>query len=159
MKRALIITGLIFLSGIIMFLPLENASAEEQGPGLDIKGKISGQLKKTIQQIVEYIGADTRDPFEAYLKKEELKPKDEGELAKERTFPSLTVQGIIWGGRFPQAIINGKVVKVDDVIEGARVTDITKEGITVFFNNRQQTLASPAQGAPEKTTDAATAKN
>lgn len=95
---------------------------------------------------IEYKAEGSRDPFESYLKKEEVlqgQPQQEG-TAPSPPPPALTVQGIIWGGRFPQAIINNKIVKVGDTIEEARILDINKDGVTVFFGNRKYNLLSPA---------------
>jgi len=95
---------------------------------------------------VEYTADGLRDPFEDYLIIEEAAPALQEGLKQEVSLPlpSLSIQGIIWGGRFPQAIINNKVVKVGDTIEGARITDINKNGVLVFFENREYNLSSPA---------------
>jgi len=93
--------------------------------------------------IVEYKAGDLRDPFQKYLKKRisEVKPVEKASLP----LPSLTVQGIIWGGDLPQAIINNKVVKKGDTIEGVRIVDINKNGVAIFFEGQQYNLSSPAK--------------
>lgn len=98
---------------------------------------------------IEYKAEDLRDPFQNPNIAEGKKPTEESEVSetKEITPPSLTVQGLIWGGNFPQAIINNKVVKVGDIIEGVRIISIDKEGITVFFKEREYKLPPPAKGA------------
>ena len=94
---------------------------------------------------IEYKAEGLRDPLESYLKKEEVLPaQPQQEIAPSPPPPALTVQGIIWGGRFPQAIINNKIVKAGDTIEGVRIIDINKDGVTVFFGNRKYNLLSPA---------------
>lgn len=66
-------------------------------------------------------------------------------VESQEPLPDLTVQGIVWGARFPQAVINNKVVKVGDTIEGnVKVVNIDKEGIIVIFHGRQYNLAAPA---------------
>lgn len=101
---------------------------------------------------VEYNAEDLSDPFRGIII-EETPPSGE-EQALEVTpqiLPSLDVQGVIWGGRFPQAIINNKVVKIGDTIEGAVVISIDKDGITVLFAGRQYNLGPPTGGtAPNK---------
>jgi hypothetical protein len=62
-----------------------------------------------------------------------------------RPLPELKVQGLIWGGNIPQAIINGNVVAVGDVVNEARIEAIDRSGITVFFDKRSYTIFSPAQ--------------
>ena len=85
-----------------------------------------------------------RDPFqppeELEVKKEQIPP----EPVQVEPLPSLTIQGIVWGSSLPQAIINNKVVKVGDTIEGVRITDINKNGVTVFWANQEYNLSSPA---------------
>jgi len=108
---------------------------------------------------VEYKAGDLKDPFQRY-KEEKIPPGAQQKESGLSTPPSLTVQGIIWGGRFPQAIINNKVVKVGDTIEGARVISIDKEGITLLFEGMQYNLPSPAAGAlPSKKTGGEDEKN
>ena len=85
-----------------------------------------------------------RDPFqppeELEVKKEQIPP----EPVQVEPLPSLTIQGIVWGSSLPQAIINNKVVKVGDTMEGVRITDINKNGVTVFWGNQEYNLSSPA---------------
>lgn len=89
-----------------------------------------------------YTSDSLRDPFKPYLQREE-KGAPSGESPGEEIPPDLVVQGIIWGSSLPQAIINNTVVKVGDMIEEARILEISKEGVTVFFKNRQYKLGSP----------------
>ncbi len=90
-----------------------------------------------------------RDPFRDYFSEDsENQIGTETGVTKEAevTPPSLTVQGIISGGRINQAIINNKIVKVGDTIEGAGITNIDKNGITIFFSNKSYKISSPAAG-------------
>ena len=87
---------------------------------------------------VTYKSEGARDPFLE-------KVSGVGASAAAKTnLSELSVQGIVWGGAFPQAIINNKVVKVGDTIKDARVIDISKDGVTVFLGGRQYNLNSPA---------------
>lgn len=45
--------------------------------------------------------------------------------------PAISIQGVIWGGGNPKAIINGNVYAVGDLVDGARIVSIKREGITV----------------------------
>lgn len=99
-----------------------------------------------VRPVVEYKSGKLRDPFRTYFVKEEIKessqenldlPKPEFDLSK------LKVQGIVWGGRSPQAIINGQVLSVGDLIEGAQIVSIEKKGITLSFVGAIFDLAAP----------------
>ncbi|MDD5246320.1 MAG: hypothetical protein PHS09_02875 [Candidatus Omnitrophica bacterium] len=85
---------------------------------------------------VEYKGEGLRDPFRGRIETRAGAKASSGP-------PPLTVQGVIWGTSLPQAIISGKVVKIGDTIEKARIIDITKEGVTIFYEGQQYTLSSP----------------
>jgi hypothetical protein len=54
--------------------------------------------------------------------------------------PNLVASGVVWGGHTPQAIINGKIVKEGDAIEGVEILEIRKEGILAFFNGQEFTI-------------------
>jgi len=89
---------------------------------------------------IEYKSEDLRNPFEE--EKIEIQQEQPKEEAQVKPLPSLEIQGIVWGGSLPQAIINNEVVSVGDTIEEARITDINKSGVTVFFGNRQYNLTT-----------------
>ena len=87
---------------------------------------------------IEYKSEELRDPFQ----EEEIEIEEQPQVQIEtKPLPSLQIQGIVWGGGFPQAIINNKVMRVGDTIEGVRITDINKNGVTVFFENQKYTLS------------------
>ena len=87
---------------------------------------------------IEYKSEDLRDPFQE--EKIEIKGEPQAQV-ETKPLPSLQIQGIVWGGSILQAIINNKVVRVGDTIEGVRITDINKSGVNVFFENQQYNLS------------------
>ena len=54
-------------------------------------------------------------------------------ILPKAALPPLRVQGIIWGGDKPSAIINDTVVEVGDTVNGVVVKSIQKGGINVAF--------------------------
>ena len=94
--------------------------------------------------LVEYTADNLRDPFDPEPVKEDDDDEEELISPAPAPLPNLEVQGIVWGSALPQAIINNRVVKIGDIIQGVRVVDISKKGITVFYSGRQQLIASPA---------------
>jgi len=156
MKRVKFIAAVVFL--ITVFI---SSLLIRHAPAIQTEVEVVEKLERLeraqsveviVRPRVEYKAGDLKDPFQRY-KEEEIPPGAQQEGPGLSTPPSLTVQGIIWGGRFPQAIINNKVVKVEDTIEGARVISIDKEGINLLFEGMQYNLPSPAAGArpPKKT--------
>jgi type II secretory pathway component PulC len=125
-KRTIVILFIGFI-GIVFSIKTARA-LESTAPG------VSPGANK-----IEYKSEDLGDPFQ----EEKIEIKEEPEVQTEAMpLPSLQIQGIVWGGGFPQAIINNKVVRAGDAIEGARIADINKSGVTVFFENRQYNLST-----------------
>ena len=99
---------------------------------------------------VKYEADALRDPFPPPPEKKVTQKGDVQEKQPETMKPveikppSLTIQGIIWGGALSQAVINGKVLKVGDTIEEAKITNISKDGIEIVFKNQTFHLASPS---------------
>jgi len=108
-----------------------------------------GMEAEPVRPKLEYKARGLRDPF----KQVDLGEKPEEEIAfkpaeVESEFPNLTVQGVIWGGIFPQAVINNQVVKAGDTIDGVIIKEINKEGVTVLFLGTERILStSPALGS------------
>ena len=79
-------------------------------------------------------------PTEVEKKKEPGKETEESETFNPST--PLIVQGVVWGGIMPQAIINDRVINIGDVIEGAKVIDISKKGVILLYKDRKYLLPS-----------------
>jgi len=92
---------------------------------------------------IEYKAEKLTDPFIDY-KAEQAQEVSE-RPAELKPLPSLTVQGMVWGGSFAQAIINGKFVKIRDTIEGAKIVEINKDGVEVLYEGHIYKLNSPAK--------------
>lgn len=112
--------------------------------------KVQGQ---TIERSrVRYGAENLKDPFQQPSidgDREGIPVTDDRVIPPDKLevpLPPLLVQGIVWGGSFPQAIINNKVVKVGDVVEGVQVVSIDKSGVKVYFEGNQHTLQPPAGG-------------
>ncbi len=91
----------------------------------------------------------TRDPFvpPATLQPPAHAPGTAAQAAPApdaTTPPTLKVQGILWGVTPPRAIINDQILTEGDMLEGARVVTITKEGVTVEFAGSQYVVRTPA---------------
>lgn len=86
---------------------------------------------------VEYTADESKEIFQSCLTNITPLLKDTSTtMLQDIKPPSLTTQGIIWQTDLPQAIINNKVVKVGDVIEGAEVIKIDKSGVEISFRNK-----------------------
>jgi len=88
---------------------------------------------------VEYVGGNYKDPFELPLALRVPIVPPEKELPvgiepeAEVGLQALRVEGMIWGSARPQAIIDGEVYDIGDVVEEAEIIGIDREGITLFY--------------------------
>jgi len=90
---------------------------------------------------IVYSASNLKDPFINAL------PVELGLAAKDKTeikLPVLTIQGIVFGPKFSQVIINNKVLKVGEQISDATVTEINKDEVSVLFNDKIYKLVAPA---------------
>lgn len=96
------------------------------------------------QNPVEYRAEDFEDPFGTMATTEEPGEKKKEVKVEARPLPPLSIQGLIWGGNFPQAIVNEQVVKIGDTINEVRIVDIKKEGLVVSFQGQEHNIPSPS---------------
>lgn len=103
---------------------------------------------------VEWSSENGRDPFEDYISEKPrddvVQKQDQALTQKEEVvvLPGLTVQGLIWGGNRPCAIINNKVIEQGgETAEGVEITNITRQGIEVNYKGKKFNLSSPAGSA------------
>lgn len=92
---------------------------------------------------VDFVNTMSKNPFYNYLKEAVMKT---GKVEEETVVaaPNLTVQGVIWGGRFHMAIIENRVLKVGDVISGYTIDKIDKNGVIVSANGKLFKLGAPS---------------
>ncbi len=104
---------------------------------------------------IEYDAAKMRDPFGESSEQEQPGkpgvPGAQGVESGRMPLPAWSLQGLIWGGKFSQAIVNGKVVRIGDTIEGAKIIDINKEGLVLFYDNRRHIVRPAVVGNSENT--------
>jgi hypothetical protein len=118
-----------------------------------LKGAFAEQEAKNLKPPeLSYTATNFRDPFEAAYPKKQVKKEvasNEAASAEEsaKNLPDFIVQGLIWGGSMPQAIIDGNVVHIGDTIQEAKVVYIDKEGITVLFYGKEYKIPAPASMA------------
>lgn len=137
MRFKRIITVIILVG--MLFVPF--CKTESKNTTDDDEGSISESIER---KKVKYDALDFRDPFEVSIIVDSsiAAKEDKVKETKEKTPPDLVVQGLIWGGAFPQAIINNKVVSVGDNIDGARIIYIGKDGVIAFFQGEQYRFRS-----------------
>jgi len=144
----LIVWGAVLLIGGVFYAkPLAAAQTDNKAA---VENK-SVQQELVSRPKVEYKAQNLRDPFQPLLTQEK---NSQADVQQVKTLPTVNIQGVIWGGIFPQAIIDEKVVKKGDMVGEMRIVEIGKEGITVLFDNKEYVL-SPSVGMGQKPTAAA----
>ncbi|HEX9564656.1 MAG TPA: hypothetical protein VF981_11820 [Gemmatimonadaceae bacterium] len=104
-----------------------------------------------------YTAHELRDPFESLLpsaiRAAQAAPQPVmpgvpidagmGQTAVEPAvqFPEIAVQGMLWGGPVPVAVIDGGVYQVGDTVSGARITAIERAGVTMEYQGVTALLA------------------
>lgn len=95
---------------------------------------------------VEYLGNEFKDPFHH---RDPMASAPARSVKSAETAPKnnpLVIQGLVWNLKDPQAIINGKVVKIGDTLEDAQILDITKEGVKIRRQGREVFLSKKRKG-------------
>jgi len=135
--------GFITLAITLTMVLVVVGSAFATKAELDEMKKLEGEEKKVevTKPKAEYTAEGLRDPFKTPFEK---KPgsQEAGDPYAGALGP-MKLQGVVWGGKFPQAIINETVLKVGDTIEGAVIVDINKYGVELFMDGKHYTLSSP----------------
>jgi hypothetical protein len=113
---------------------------------------LAQQPEAAAQPDTEYTAKGKRDPFVDLLPKD--LPPGALPVAEDENLepPEMKIQGIFWGGKFSQAIINDKVYKAGDVLENATIVRIEKEGVTIRLGSREFRVAAPASEVAPSTT-------
>lgn len=58
-----------------------------------------------------------------------------GAVATDESFSQLKIEGILWNKTNPQAIINGRLVSVNDELQGLTIKKIDKDSLTLKRGN------------------------
>ena len=96
-----------------------------------------------------YTAQDLRDPMKSFLPeppKSEVAQVQLEQASPPPPPPALRIQGLLWGGAEAQAIINDRVYKVGDLVQGTKILEINRSGVTV------EHLGQPVFYAPTRST-------
>ncbi len=76
-----------------------------------------------------------RDPFVSALPQKPIvyRPTDVTVAGGQVKPPDFSVQGMVWGSKRPQAIIEDRIYNIGDEVKGAKIVGIDKEGIKVTY--------------------------
>ena len=94
-----------------------------------------------------YTAQELRDPLKSLLPTEPPPPESspistEAAQPQQMSPPALRLQGLLWGGPKPKAIINDDVYGIGDVVEGATIKFIDHRQVTVDFQGTALSLST-----------------
>jgi competence protein ComGC len=156
-KIILIVIIPVFLLFLIYFLAknrTRDTSAVSQESIEDIIKRVSIPEKL---MTVKY--ESSRDPLRDlinayYIKKEaELKLKNPEKPLEPP--PLVKIEGLLWNTNKPQAIVAGRILNVGDEVEGFKILEIGKEGITIEYSGNpllltpKRSFSSETRQSPE----------
>lgn len=124
--------------------PAHPVKPAEQIARTDIRRPESEPVIAELKGTLDYAGYSERDPFRPSLpikekaerRAEEVPEKRKEEPPKEIVLPAFSIAGVVWGYN-PRAIIDGEVHMIGDTVKGAKILNITKEGIHMIYEEKE----------------------
>lgn len=104
-----------------------------------------------------YTAQTLRDPFKSLLPENAPAAGANGQtlavgpnqIPVKGPAPALRIQGLLWGGVKPQAIINNRVYGIDEQIEGAKIVSIDRHGVMVDYLGARLFYTPSSAGMPQ----------
>ena len=168
-RELLLVVMLLGVFALTLFGALKNAGvfrSRASGPVTETTSRAQQAAPPTTVPVqapvvkpadqARYTAFDLRDPLQSLLPEprtpEATRPQESRTVSARAPSlpPSLLLEGVVWGGAQPQAIIGQGVYGVGAVVEGATIKSIGGEGITVEFQGQTMHVAVQ-QGAVKDT--------
>lgn len=120
----------------------------ETAAAADLK-KSDSQRNAPVQEMKDETATVVKQPQEQIKVKPEtivsnviraVESPPKGQPVSEIQFPQLKLNGIFYRVNNPSAIINGRLIRVGDVLDGAKIISIDKNSVTVEFSNQTRVL-------------------
>lgn len=137
------LAGVIIIFFLCFYVPFLQYNIFAQND--EIENNASAQDSGSLRPKVEFAASGLRDPFKDYITPEEIdigKKPVEPQKGETLNPPELKIEGLIWGGAKPCAIINGEVKKEGEIIDGVTILEINKEGLVILYEGKKYTLSS-----------------
>jgi len=97
---------------------------------------LTGYAKQDEKMIDPFVDCIPKK-MEPSLKEEESKEEEEEEeYGVEEIDFKIEVEGVVWDTTIPCAIIDGQLYKIGDEIQGGKIIDINKEGVSIMYKRR-----------------------
>lgn len=142
-------------------IPAPQAQAHEASTMPPVPAAVaSGQVGEGVVKARQSASAEPgyrahgfRDPFKSYLPKPRppvaaspgVERAPDMRAAPVSPPPDLHLEGVLWGGPEPKAIIDQEVYGLGDVVQGATITAIGPEGVRVEAQGRMLNITVRAE--------------
>lgn len=128
---------------------------------LEVDGRSGAARSQPVAEPI-YTAQALRDPLKSLLPTEPPKPNTPaGQAARPQAPaappkpppppPALTVEGVLWGGSTPRAIIEGQVYGVGDTVEGVKILEIDRRGVIIDHHGTLVVYPATAEMSPHGT--------
>ncbi|MFH2138818.1 MAG: hypothetical protein ABII88_09935 [Candidatus Omnitrophota bacterium] len=110
----------------------------------EIEAEEFGIDDDSMVQSFVYTIKNERDPFIPLLDVQGTKPKLEPVLREEefrKLLANITINGILWDEQMPLVMINNKIRKKGDNINGLFVMDIKEDSVVVGYQDLTQVIS------------------
>ncbi len=129
-------------------------AAPASGPAAPARAGTTGASPAAaIQEPPRYTAADLRDPLREWFPEEHpaiaVAPSMPAAPPALPPAPKLQVNGLVWGGLKPKAIIDGEIYALGDMVHGWRITEIGRRGVTLEHSGFPVVYPLTAQGASQ----------
>ena len=133
----LVILATVFVLGLL-YMRFQKSSPQ-QLPGMpeeivSANGMIQEQPASKAAQSFADFSFSGEDPFKNILQIHlDASRRIEPEQEIKYPLPDFIIEGMVWNTEMPQAIVNGQVVRIGDIVEGLKILNIGKQGVTVDY--------------------------
>lgn len=140
MKKRQKIFLLLILSAVAVIIFDKAQGVEKTMPEASLRPKVVFAEGNSKNLFKNFLIEQRKQKESAINTSANTQQKEEGSVS----LPPLAVQGMMWGGDLPMVIINKKVLKIGDTIEGAQIVNIDKTGVKILYKKQTFNLNSPS---------------
>lgn len=138
-KKLIIVAGVIVASSILCLFWKANVGNKSSGTeGISVR-RSEEPVVINIPEKSPYLEVE-RDPFASPLKPSEELQILEKSLIEVKEDIGMTLTGIVLRGKMLSAVVNRKIVRVGDIIEGKKVIVIEKDQVVLSDGKKKYLL-------------------
>ena len=131
---AAVLAGALF-AGRLSAKPANVTAAKAKEDASSPRYYAAGALRDPLKSFLPQASSTSPQPTPHAMSSTETGPRAVSPARPERPpLRALNIQGLLWGGPRPQAIINERVYGVGDAVADGTITSITRLGVTLDYH-------------------------